>query len=188
MSRGPGAVGDVGTIALVGAPGSGKSTVGPLLAQRLGIGYCDVDGRIVARVGKPIGEIFAEDGEPAFRRLEEEATVQALGEETAQVVSLGGGAVMSAPIRTALADHPVVWLEVSATTAINRAGLNTARPLLLGNVRGTLIKLLSERTPVYRSVATVTVNNDGDDPAATVEEIVARLAGTPGPDGTDEHA
>src|SRR5699024_964449 len=160
----------------------------PLLADRLGLGYCDVDDRIVARVGKPISDIFAEDGEPAFRRLEEEATVEALAEQAPQVVSLGGGAVMSARNRTALGDHQVVWLEVSATTAINRAGLNTARPLLLGNVRGTLIKLLAERTPVYRSVATVTVTNDGDDPDATVEEIITRLAATRDRDGTDEHA
>ena len=163
------------TLALIGAPGSGKSTIGPLLAERLGLHFCDVDARIEERVGKPIGEIFAEDGEPAFRRVEEAATLDAL-DHSGQVVSLGGGAVMSPRIRAALAEHPVVWLEVTAGTAINRAGLNTARPLLVGNVRGTLIKLLAERTPVYQTLATVTVNNDGDDPAATVTAVVGELA------------
>lgn len=165
---------DSDTLVLIGAPGSGKSTVGPLLAERLGLAFCDVDTRIEERVGKPIGDIFAEDGEPAFRRLEEAATLDAL-EKGAQVVSLGGGAVMSRRIRAALTGHPVVWLEVSATTAINRAGLNTARPLLVGNVRGTLIKLLAERTPVYESLATVTVTNDGDDPVVAVDAVVMEL-------------
>lgn len=167
------------TLALIGAPGSGKSTVGPLLAQRLGLEFCDVDARIEERVRKPIGEIFAEDGEPVFRQLEEAATLDAL-DTGGQVVALGGGAVMSPRIRAALTGHPVVWLEVAAATAISRAGLNTARPLLIGNVRGTLIKLLAERTPVYEALATVTVGNDGDDPAAAVEAAVDQLGGLAG--------
>lgn|GEM_PF-77634 len=162
------------TLAIVGAPGSGKSTVGRLVAELLELPFCDVDSFIEQNQGKPVGDIFADDGEPAFRRMEEEATVAAL--QLPQVVSLGGGAVMSAKIRAALAPHPVVWLEVQAATAIARAGLNQARPLLLGNVRGTLIKLLAERTPVYRALATVIVANDGDDPEATARQVVAELA------------
>lgn len=173
------------TLVLIGAPGSGKSTIGPLLAERLGLGFCDVDTRIEERVGKPIGEIFAEDGESAFRRLEEAATLDAL-ERPGQVVSLGGGAVMSPRIRAALTGHPVVWLEVAAATAISRAGLNTARPLLVGNVRGTLIKLLAERTPVYQSLATVTVPNDGDEPDATVSAVVTALGRLAEPGRSDD--
>lgn len=173
------------TLVLIGAPGSGKSTIGPLLAERLGLAFCDVDARIEERVGKPVGEIFADDGESAFRRLEEAATLDAV-EQTGLVVSLGGGAVMSPRIRVALTDHPVVWLEVTAATAINRAGLNTARPLLVGNVRGTLMKLLAERTPVYEALATITVSNDGDDPGETVDQIVGALGELAGPGRGDD--
>lgn len=162
------------TLALIGAPGSGKSTVGRAVARLLGVPFCDVDATIEQDQGRTIGEIFADDGEPAFRRLEEDATLAAL--EQAQVVALGGGAVMSPKVRAALAPHPVVWLEVQAATAIGRAGLNQARPLLLGNVRGTLIKLLAERTPVYRSLATVVVPNDGDDAEETASRVVGELA------------
>lgn len=161
-------------LVLIGAPGSGKSTVGALLAERLGLGFCDVDNMIEQQQGRSITEIFAEDGESGFRRLEAAATAEAL--DGHQVVSLGGGAVMAPKVRAALTGHPVIWLEVTAATAIQRAGLNTARPLLMGNVRGTLMKLLAERTPVYQGLATVTVSNDGDDPAPVVDEIVSALA------------
>ncbi len=164
-------------IAVIGAPGSGKSTVGAALATRLGIGFCDVDQLIAQVQGRSITDIFAEDGEAAFRQLEQSHTVEVLRRTEPQVVSLGGGAVMSPKIRAALTHHPVIWLEVSAATAVRRAGLNSARPLLLGNVRGTLMKLLAERTPVYQNLATITVANDEEEqePAAVVDRIVAAL-------------
>lgn len=156
-------------IVLVGAPGSGKSTVGPLLAQALGVPYADVDLVVEERVGKSVAEIFADDGEPAFRALEESVTLELLG--LPGVLALGGGAVLSAATRAAIRGHRVVWLQVSAATAVKRVGLNEARPLLLGNVRGRLIKLLNERTPLYAAVATETVDTDDADPA----EIVVRI-------------
>lgn len=162
-------------IVLIGAPGSGKSTVGAALAAQLGIGLCDVDRLIEQAEGRSITDIFAEDGEAGFRLLEQTHTVDVLRSTEPQVVALGGGAVMSPKIRAALTHHPIVWLEVSAATAVQRAGLNTSRPLLLGNVRGTLMKLLAERTPVYQNLATVTVSNNGDDPAAVVDQVVAAL-------------
>ncbi|WP_375425102.1 shikimate kinase [uncultured Friedmanniella sp.] len=159
-----------GTIVLVGAPGSGKSTVGPLLAARLGVAFVDVDGVIEERAGRSIAEIFADDGEPAFRALEESTTAELLGGPG--VLSLGGGAVLSAATRKALRGHRVVWLQVSASTAVSRVGLNEARPLLLGNVRGRLIKLLAERTPLYAEVATERVETDVLTPAAVVDVLV----------------
>ena len=84
-------------IVLVGAPGSGKSTVGPRLAARLGREFVDVDRVIEERAGKPIAEIFVDDGEPAFRALEEATTIELL--DVPAVISLGGGAVLSAAVR-----------------------------------------------------------------------------------------
>ena len=158
-----------GPVVLVGAPGSGKSTIGALLAERLGVAFADVDAEIEQRAGRSIGAIFADDGEPAFRALEEQVTAELLGRPG--VLSLGGGAVLSAATRVALRGHRVVWLQVSAATAVSRVGLNEARPLLLGNVRGRLIRLLAERTPLYAEVATERVETDSLPP----EDVVALL-------------
>jgi shikimate kinase len=154
---------------LVGAPGSGKSTIGRLLAERLGVDFTDVDAVIEQRVGKSIAEIFAEDGEPAFRELEEETTAELLSRSG--VVSLGGGAVLSERTRRTLRDHRVIWLRVGAPAAISRVGLDTARPLLLGNVRGRLIKLLAERAPLYDGVASARIDTDDATPAEVVDRI-----------------
>lgn len=161
-------------LVLVGAPGSGKSTVGALLAQRLQVPFRDVDAEIEQRAGKPVAEIFADDGEPTFRQMEEAVTVELLGQQG--VLSLGGGAVLSPLIRAALRGHRVVWLQVSATNAARRVGLNEARPLLLGNVRGTLIRLLAERTPLYAEVATQAVGTDDSGPDEVVRQILAEAA------------
>ena len=156
------------TIVLVGAPGAGKSTVGAELAGLLGKSFTDVDARIEEVVGKPVAEIFADDGEARFRALEESATLELL--ETGQVVSLGGGAVMNPRIREALAGHDVIWLEVSIRQASRRIGLNVA-PWPLGNLRGRLIKLLRERTPVYEAVSTTRVDTDRRDPGEIAVEL-----------------
>ena len=159
-----------GPIVLVGAPGSGKSTTGALLAERLGVPFTDVDAVIEERTGRSIAAIFADDGEPAFRALEEQVTAELL--ERPGVLALGGGAVLSATTRAALRGHQVVWLQVSAATAVSRVGLNEARPLLLGNVRGRLIKLLAERTPLYAEVATRRVETDARPPEEVVELLL----------------
>jgi shikimate kinase len=159
-----------GPIVLVGAPGSGKSTVGALLAERLGMEFVDVDAVIEERIGKSVAEIFADDGEPAFRKLEEDTTAEQL--RRPGVLALGGGAVLSAATRKALRDHQVVWLRVGVPAALHRVGLDTARPLLLGNVRGRLIKLLGERTPLYDEVAVARVDTDDSRPEEVVDAIV----------------
>jgi shikimate kinase len=159
-----------GPIVLVGAPGSGKSTVGALLAERLSMEFVDVDAVIEERTGKSVAEIFADDGEPAFRKLEEETTAELL--RRPGVLALGGGAVLSAATRKALQDHQVVWLRVGVPAALRRVGLDTARPLLLGNVRGRLIKLLGERTPLYEEVAVARVDTDDSRPEEVVDAIV----------------
>jgi shikimate kinase len=156
---------------LVGAPGSGKTTVGRALADRLGLGFADVDAVIVDRVGKPIAEIFADDGEDAFRRLEEQVTAELLDEPG--VLALGGGAVLSAKTRSALRGRRVVWLRVGLAAAVKRVGMDTARPLLLGNVRGRLLALLNERAPLYAQVATQVLDTDDLEPVAVAERIAA---------------
>jgi shikimate kinase len=161
-----------GVIVLVGAPGSGKSTVGALLAEQLDMRFTDVDAVIVERAGKPIAEIFTDDGEAAFRALEEQLTAELL--DRPGVLALGGGAVLSPRTRTALRGRRVVWLRVGLPAAVKRVGLDTARPLLLGNVRGRLLALLNERAPLYQEVASEIVDTDERSPAEVAEQIMAR--------------
>ncbi|WP_036921645.1 shikimate kinase [Propionicicella superfundia] len=165
------------TIAVVGAPGAGKTTIGRALATALGLSFVDVDARVEEVAGKPIAEIFVTDGEPHFRALEVEQTLAAL--TGPGVVSLGGGAVVSAEIRRALAGHTVVWLRVSAAQAARRAGLNASRPLLWGNLRSRLQTLLAERTPLYEEVATIAVDTDHTDPADVVASILSAVKEEP---------
>ena len=157
------------TLVLVGAPGSGKSSVGGLLARRWDVPFADVDAVIESRVGKSVAEIFADDGEAVFRAFEESTTAELLG--SPGVLALGGGAVLSPATRAALVGHDVVWLRVSVPYAAKRVGLNEARPLLLGNVRGRLVSLLNQRTPLYAEVATATVETDG----IAVEAVADRV-------------
>ena len=160
-----------GPIVLVGAPGAGKSTVGALLAERLGVTFRDADAVIVERSGRSIAEIFTDDGEASFRALEEQITAELLVLPDG-VLSLGGGAVLSAATRAALRGNRVVWLRVSLTQSVKRVGLDTARPLLLGNVRGRLLKLLNERAALYAEVATEVIDTDATTPAEVVEMIM----------------
>ncbi|HSO68610.1 shikimate kinase [Tessaracoccus sp. MC1679] len=159
------------TIVLIGAPGAGKSTVGRRLAKKLGKTFVDVDQRIEEVVGKPVAEIFADEGEAHFRALEQDATLELL--QTYDVIALGGGAVMNPAIRQALDGHDVIWLKVSIGQATRRVGMNTVRPLLLGNVRGRLIELLRERTPVYEALATQILDTDGRGSSELADTLAA---------------
>ena len=160
-----------GPIVLVGAPGSGKSTVGAVLAEQLGVAFNDADSVIVDRVGKPVAEIFADDGEEVFRSLEEQVTAELL--DQSGVLALGGGAVLSPVTRSALHGRRVVWLRVGMSAAVKRIGLDTARPLLLGNVRGRLLALLNERAALYAEVASEVVDTDDRTPAEVAGQIMA---------------
>ncbi|MBB4684661.1 shikimate kinase [Amycolatopsis jiangsuensis] len=161
---------------VVGPPGSGKSTVGPMLAAALGTAFRDTDDDIIARAGRPIADIFAEDGEPAFRALEEDAVAAALAEHDG-VLSLGGGAPLTPGTRARLAQHTVVFLNVGLAAGVQRTGLSTARPLLAGvNPRATFKALLDARLPVYREVSTIEVETDHRSPDEIVAAVVAALA------------
>jgi shikimate kinase len=159
---------------LVGAPGAGKSTIGAMLAEALGVPFLDVDTDIEAIAGKPIPDIFIDEGEEQFRTLETQATVAAL-ERFDGVLALGGGAVLAPENRAALAGHTVVYLVVDVADAISRVGLGQGRPLLALNPRATLRHLLSQRRPLYEEVATVTVNTDGRTPEEVGADVLKQL-------------
>jgi len=160
---------------LVGPPGAGKTTIGELLARRLGLSFRDVDADITATAGKPISDIFTEDGEEAFRRLEEHAVATGLTEHDG-VLALGAGAVLAERTRHRLAGHAVVFLHVGLAEGVRRTGLSTARPLLAGvNPRATWKALLDARLPLYREVATVEVGTDGREPDDVVDAVVSAL-------------
>jgi shikimate kinase len=160
---------------VVGPPGAGKSTVGRLLAEQLAVPFRDVDEDIVALAGKPIMDIFATDGEPAFRALEEQAVATALAEHTG-VLALGGGAILSERTRAALAGYPVVFLNVGMSEGVRRTGLSGARPLLAGvNPRATFKTLLDARLPLYREVAVFEVGTDDLEPDQIVAKVLAAL-------------
>ena len=162
-------------VVLVGAPGAGKSTIGRRAARELGVDFVDTDALIEEQAGKPISAIFVDEGEVAFRELEEQVVADALRGHDG-VLALGGGAVLSERTRAHLVGQPVVWLRVSLNDAARRVGMNTARPLLLGNVRGQLKSLLDARTPLYEEVATVVVDTTGRKVRDVVAEVVTAVS------------
>ena len=163
------------SIVLIGVPGAGKTTVGELLAAHLGMGFIDSDHVIEEQAGKPISDIFTEDGEDVFRASEARVIADLLSGKQ-QVVSLGGGALGNVNTRDIVKNHIVVWLETGLTQAVERVGLNRNRPLLLGNVRGQLSALMTAREPIYRETATITVDTSSRDVAQVVQATLQELA------------
>jgi shikimate kinase len=161
-------------VVLVGPPGAGKTTVGRLLAARGGVAFRDTDDDVVAAAGKPVADIFVDDGEAAFRVLERAAVAAALTGHDG-VLALGGGAVLDEATRRRLAGHRVVFLDVGLSAAAARVGLNRDRPLLLGNPRAQLKRLMDERRPLYAEVATATVLTDGCSAAEVADAVEAAL-------------
>ena len=159
---------------LIGPPGAGKSTVGSLLADRMGVGFTDTDAVVESAAGKPVSDIFIEDGEPVFRDLERAAVARALAGSEG-VVAVGGGAVLDPRTQAGLTGHTVVYLETGFASAAKRVGFNQARPLLIGNPRATLKILLDQRIPVYQRLATITVGTDDRKPAEIAADIAGRL-------------
>ncbi|AEY88194.1 shikimate kinase I [Streptomyces hygroscopicus subsp. jinggangensis 5008] len=164
----------VPAVVLVGPMGVGKSTVGRLLAERLGAGYRDTDEDIVAAEGRTIAEIFVDDGEAAFRALEKAAVRAALAEHRG-VVALGGGAVLDADTRALLAGQRVLYLSMEVEEAVKRTGLNVARPLLAVNPRKQWRELMEARRHLYEEVATAVVATDGRTPEEVAQAALDAL-------------
>jgi shikimate kinase len=167
-------------ILLVGMMGSGKSTVGRLLAEHLGWGYCDSDADVEAATGRTVPEIFESDGELAFRRAEAEALAHACGLATPVVVSAAGGSVLSPDNRRLLTQSgTVVWLRARPTTNARRVGDGAGRPLLGDDPPEAMTRLYAERAPLYGEVADLVV--DVDDLSPT--QVMARILQVVGDDG-----
>ncbi|MQM26076.1 3-dehydroquinate synthase [Glycomyces albidus] len=162
-------------VVIVGPPGSGKTTIGRALAESLGVPFRDADADIVAAAGKPIADIFVDDGEEHFRALEREAVRRAVAEHDG-VLALGGGAVLAESTRKLLADVTVVHLRVDLAEAVRRNEIDKGRPLLAVNPRATLRRLMDERLPLYREVADIEIDTTGRDAADLAAEIRAKLA------------
>jgi shikimate kinase len=165
---------------LVGMMGAGKSTVGRLLADRLGCPYLDSDVEVEAVTGHTVAEIFAQDGEAAFRVAEADALHAALSGPAPVVVSVAGGAVLDPANRELLRrSGTVVWLRASPATLAARVGDGAGRPLLAGDPAAALVRLEAERCPLYAEVADVVIDVDGVPPAEVADQVLAAVAAAP---------
>jgi shikimate kinase len=160
---------------IVGPPGAGKTTVGRLLADRLGVRFLDTDEVASAAAGKSVSEIFIEDGEERFRELERAAVVQSLATPDEVVLALGGGAVLNPQTRADLARERVIGLSVDLTHAVSRVGLARDRPLLVEAPRARMSLTLRERAPLYAEVSGLTVDTSERTPEDVAEEVLAWL-------------
>lgn len=168
----------VGVIVLIGMMGSGKTAVGSRLASRLGCRFVDTDESVVAAAGKSVRQLFEEDGEEVFRRLESEALHDALSRDDDVVVAAAGGSVLSADNRAAIRDRAtcVIWLDADLVTLGERTGRGGHRPLLDGDVGGRIAVLDRSRRPLYEEVARFRIDTTGRSIDDVVDEVARRLA------------
>jgi shikimate kinase len=163
-------------VVLVGLPGTGKSTTGRRLAKILAVPFADSDELVESATGRPVTELFASDGEAAFRAAEQAAVISALTTFDG-VLALGGGALGSATTRAAVSGSgvPVVQLRARLETLGARIGDGRSRPLLTDDPQARLAVLAAQRTPTYAALATLSVDTDGRTPGQVAAAVAARL-------------
>ena len=174
------APGSGAVVVLIGPPSAGKSSVGALLAAELGVPFADTDDLVAAAAGKPVGDIFVDDGEPVFRELERAAVARVLESAGASspdggVLALGSGAVLDPDVRRMIAGRPIVYLEAGFAAVAKRTGMDRPRVVIPGNPRGMLRAMLEERRPVYAELATITVPTDDMAPEEVAADLAKRL-------------
>jgi shikimate kinase len=163
-------------VILIGPMGSGKTTIGQLIAKRLDIAFRDTDQVVEEETGRTVSDIFLEDGEDAFRLLEKGVLRNELLSD-GTVLALGGGAPISMDAQSALRAiaSPVVYLDISLATVAPRIGFNRDRPLLLHNPRGQWQTLMEARRPIYESIADTVIDVNMKSETEIVDEILEAL-------------
>ena len=161
---------------LIGAPGSGKSTVGRALARELGVTFVDTDSRIVEQEHRTIAEIFAHDGEQAFRVIERTVVLSALASDVG-VISLGGGAVLDLEVQSALKETTadVIFLDVGISNVLARIGNRGDRPLLAKNTEQQWLELRAFRGPIYRELASIYISTDNKKAPEVAAELISQM-------------
>ena len=160
-------------VILIGPMGSGKTTIGQLVAERLDIPFRDTDQVIEENSGRTVSDIFLEGGEEAFRVLEKAVLRDELLSD-GTVLALGGGAPISIDAQSALRAiaSPVIYLDISLATVAPRIGFNRDRPLLLHNPRGQWQTLMEARRPIYESIADTVIDVNTKTEIDIVDEIL----------------
>lgn len=165
-------------VVLIGPSGAGKTTIGQALSAELECQFRDTDADVERTSGRTIGEIMVDDGEAAFRLLEQQAVQQALSEHRG-VLALGGGAIINEHTRAALIGHCVVFLDVAVGPAIRRIGLDQSRPLLLGQPRALWAALMDKRRGQYLECMHLQVDTSARTPEQVVQHILQALPHLP---------
>jgi shikimate kinase len=166
-------------VILVGMPGSGKTVVGTMLAERLGWDFVDVDAMIEDHLGKPVAGIFAspEYGEAGFRMVERDTVAEVITSSQRVVIATGGGCVEDEVTRELLANETsVVWLVAEPGVLFSRVGMEPGRPLLAVDPAGSLERLLRKREPLYRIVSDLAIDTSGLDVSQVVEKILENVS------------
>jgi shikimate kinase len=171
-------------ITLIGYRGCGKSTVGPLLAESLGYACIDSDDQVEQIAAKSIAQIFADDGEPTFRKLETQVLTDLLGRDDL-VVAAGGGAILADHNRQLMRQAgPVIWLQADVATLAARIGTDGSsaarRPGLTGkSAVDEVAEVLNARLPLYSDAATITIDTADQTPQQITQAILAALDQAP---------